>query len=120
MIVVYAIDRPPSAIISTRSRKLSLKRKYHLTHNTMISRSKCRPPNSSSKPGNPAIAPPSARQTAGRIGRSANCTRAFCHIAHRKSVDEKPEQSSPESLIVTYNTKDYGNPQNSQPPKCVA
>ena len=33
---------------------------------------------------------------------------AFCHIAHRKWVDEKPEQSSPESLIIAYNTKGYG------------
>jgi hypothetical protein len=47
-----------------------------LTHNTMISRSKWRPSNSSSKPGNPSIAPPSTRQTEGRIGRPANCTRA--------------------------------------------
>jgi len=33
---------------------------------------------------------------------------AFCHITHRKWVDEKPERSSPESLIVAYNTKGYG------------
>ena len=33
---------------------------------------------------------------------------AFCHIAHRKWVDEKPERSSPESLFVVYNTKGYG------------
>jgi hypothetical protein len=33
---------------------------------------------------------------------------AFCHIAHRKWVDEKPERSSPESLIVAYSTKGYG------------
>jgi hypothetical protein len=51
-----------------------LKRKYHLTHNTVISRSKRRPSNSSSKPGNPAIAPPPTHQSAGRIGRPANCT----------------------------------------------
>jgi hypothetical protein len=45
-----ARDRPRSAIISTRSRKLSLKRRYHRTHRTMISRSKCRPLKSSSRP----------------------------------------------------------------------
>src|ERR1700722_16520713 len=56
--VVWAIDRLRSAIISTRSRKLSLKRRYHLTHSTMISRSKWRPSNSSSKLRNPAISPP--------------------------------------------------------------
>ena len=76
MTVVCAIHRPRSAIISTRSRKLSLKRKYHLTRNTMISRSKWRPSKSSSKPGNPAITPPSTHQTAGKIGRPTNCTRA--------------------------------------------
>jgi hypothetical protein len=55
MMVVWAIDRPRSAIISTRSRKLSLERRYHLTHSTMISRSKWRPSNSSSKPKNPRV-----------------------------------------------------------------
>ena len=49
---------------------------YHLTHKTMISRSKWRPSNSSSKPGNLAITPPSTHQTAGKIGRPAICTRA--------------------------------------------
>ena len=33
---------------------------------------------------------------------------AFCHIAHRKWVDVKPERSSPESLTIAYNTKGYG------------
>jgi len=56
--VVWAIDRPRSPIISTRSRKLSLKRRYHRTHRTMTSRSKCRPLNRSSKPKNLATAPP--------------------------------------------------------------
>src|SRR5580704_17376570 len=32
---------------------------------------------------------------------------AFCHIPHRKWVDERPERSSPESLIVAYSTKGY-------------
>src|ERR1700752_5410649 len=58
MMVVWAIDRPRSSIISTRSRKLSLKRRYHRTHRTMTSRSKCRPLNRSSKPTNLATAPP--------------------------------------------------------------
>src|SRR5271163_1056294 len=75
--VVWAIDRPRSAIISTKSRKLSLKRRYHLTHKTMTSRSKWRPSNSSSKPRNPAIALPLTHQKAGRIGKPANCTRAL-------------------------------------------
>src|SRR5580700_7735359 len=35
---------------------------------------------------------------------------AFCHIAHRKWVDVKPERSSPESLTIAYNTKGYGTP----------
>src|SRR5580704_17676256 len=34
---------PRSAIIWTRSRELSLKARYHLTHRMMISWSKCRP-----------------------------------------------------------------------------
>ncbi len=51
-------DRPRSAIISTRSRRLSLKRRYHLPHKTMISRSKWRPSDSSSKLMNLAIALP--------------------------------------------------------------
>src|SRR5260370_42694130 len=48
MIVVCAIDRPRSAIISTRSRRLSLNRRYQRTHRMMTSRSKWRPSNSSS------------------------------------------------------------------------
>ena len=39
---------PRSAIMITRSRKLSLKLVYQLTHQTMICRSKCRPLNRSS------------------------------------------------------------------------
>src|SRR5215471_4892730 len=76
MTVVWAIDRPRSAIISTRSRKLSLKRRYHRTHSTMISRSKCRPSNNSSKLRNLATALPSTRPVAPRIEEQANCTRA--------------------------------------------
>src|SRR5271166_6513132 len=38
---------PRSAIIWTRSRELSLKVRYHLTHRTIISWSKCRPLKSS-------------------------------------------------------------------------
>src|SRR5882672_1881986 len=47
MIVVCAIDRPRSAIISTKSRRLSLNRRYQRTHRMTTSRSKCRPSNSS-------------------------------------------------------------------------
>src|ERR1700722_19778829 len=48
MIVVCARESPRSAIISTRSRKLSLSRRYQRTQRTIISRSKCRPLKSSS------------------------------------------------------------------------
>ena len=48
MIVVCASESPRSAIISTRSRKLSLNRRYQRTHRMMISRSKWRPLKSSS------------------------------------------------------------------------
>src|SRR5450755_1482614 len=48
MIVVCASARPRSAIISTRSRRLSLNRRYHRTHTMMTSRSKWRPSNNSS------------------------------------------------------------------------
>src|SRR5208283_46428 len=43
MIVVWAREIPRSAIISTRSRKLSLNRRYQRTQRMMISRSKWRP-----------------------------------------------------------------------------
>src|ERR1700727_2990022 len=43
MMVVCARESPRSAIISTRSRKLSLYRRYQRTQSTMISWSKCRP-----------------------------------------------------------------------------
>src|SRR5580698_6412811 len=43
MIVVCASESPRSAIISTRSRKLSLYRRYQRTQSTTISRSKWRP-----------------------------------------------------------------------------
>ncbi len=59
MMVVWAVDRPRSANISTMSLKLSLKRRYHRTHRMMTSRSNCRPLGRSSKPRNLAIAPPS-------------------------------------------------------------
>src|SRR5580700_1059831 len=48
MIVVCARESPRSAIISARSRKLSLYRRYQRTQSTMISWSKCRPLNSPS------------------------------------------------------------------------
>src|ERR1700757_1181602 len=41
--VVWAKAMPRSAIIWTRSRELSLNVRYHRTHRTMISWSKCRP-----------------------------------------------------------------------------
>ena len=43
MIVVCASESPRSAIISTRSRKLSLYRRYQRTQSTMISLLKWRP-----------------------------------------------------------------------------
>jgi hypothetical protein len=43
MIVVCARESPRSAIISARSRKLSLYRRYQRTQSTIISWSKCRP-----------------------------------------------------------------------------
>ena len=46
-IVVWDRVMPRSAIIWTRSRKLSLNVMYHLTHRMMISWSKCRPLNRS-------------------------------------------------------------------------
>ncbi len=43
IIVVWAREIPRSTILSTRSRKLSLNRRYHRTQRMMISRSKWRP-----------------------------------------------------------------------------
>src|SRR5580704_13922380 len=44
---------------------------------------------------------------------------AFCHIAHRKWVDVKPERSFPESLTNRIQYKGLRNPQNLQLPKAV-
>src|SRR6202045_1509133 len=64
IMVVWASDRPRSAIISTRSRRLSLKRRYQRTHRMMTSRSKWRPSNSCSTPISlPMPTPPAARPT---------------------------------------------------------
>ena len=43
----------------------------------------------------------------GELNGNRRRTWAFCHIAHRKWVDVKPERSSPESLTIAYNTKGY-------------
>lgn len=59
LLLVCASDRPRSAIISTRSRKLSLNRRYQRTHRMTTSRSKCRPANSS-LPGSPACRLPTS------------------------------------------------------------
>src|SRR5712692_4886320 len=70
MMVVCAIDRPRSAIISTRSRRLSLNRRYQRTHRMITSRSKWRPSNSSSTLFSLPIADPqpgSAASIADRI-----------------------------------------------------
>lgn len=69
--------RPRSAIISTTFRTLSLKRRYHRPHATIISRSRCRPSNGSSKPRNPAVAPPSSLPTARWTDEQAHCTRSL-------------------------------------------
>ena len=45
MMVVCASDSPRSAIISTKSRRLNLNRRYHPTHSMMMSRPKWRPAN---------------------------------------------------------------------------
>src|SRR6266851_2289991 len=62
---------PRSAIMITRSRKLSLKLVYQLTHKTMICRSKCRPLNRSSIGTNRCI---SSSSPPTRV-----CTRATGH-----------------------------------------
>jgi hypothetical protein len=51
--VVWFTEIPRSAIMITRSRKLSLKLVYQLTHRMMICRSKCRPLNTLSFGTNP-------------------------------------------------------------------
>src|SRR5712691_10196031 len=76
---------PRSAIMVTRSRKLSLKLVYQLTHKTMICRSKCRPLNrssigtnrciSSSSPASFAFAPePSFPWLSPSDGNLVDCT----------------------------------------------
>src|SRR5208282_1466380 len=70
MIVVWAREIPRSAIISTRSRKLSLNLRYQRTQRMMISRSKWRPLKRSSmlnmlgqlhrRANLPRVCPPSA------------------------------------------------------------
>src|SRR5271156_1957736 len=99
MIVVCAIDRPRSAIISTRSRKLSLKRKYHLTHNTMILRSKCRPSNGSSKPGtrpSPALHSPDGGQD-----REASINRIRAVMHHCRGERDSRKSIAPSRKLWT-------------------
>src|SRR6266702_7081405 len=79
--VVCAIDRPRSAIISTRSRRLSLNRRYQRTHRMMTSRSKWRPSNSSSTLFSLPIADP--RPFSRQHIRSH---RAFCTRAHSATI----------------------------------
>src|ERR1700740_1294066 len=98
MIVVCAIDRPRSAIISTRSRKLSLKRKYHLTHSTMISQSKWRPSNSSSKLRNPAISPPQS------ITALRDREPAELHQSPFKEADRQLQNGDGESAAILHET----------------
>src|ERR1700694_5306927 len=68
--VVWVTEIPRSAIMITRSRKLSLKLVYQLTHRTMICRSKCRPLNRSLIRTNRCIPSPSSATP-------AFCTRAI-------------------------------------------
>src|SRR5207248_2747935 len=71
IMVVCAIDRPRSAIISTRSRRLSLNRRYQRTHKMITSRSKWRPSNSSSKLFSFTIADPQPNSAASLADRIA-------------------------------------------------
>src|SRR6266404_7529156 len=82
MIVVCAIDRPRSAIISTRSRRLSLNRRYQRTHRMMTSRSKWRPLNSSSTLFSLPIADPQPFSCQHSRSDRAVCTRAFWSDKH--------------------------------------
>src|SRR6516162_10310700 len=77
MIVVCAIDRPRSTIISTRSRRLSLKRRYQRTHRMTTSRSKWRPLNSSSTVFSLAIADLGSSACQRSRSDRAVCTRAL-------------------------------------------
>src|SRR5580704_794609 len=72
MIVVCARESPRSAIISARSRKLSLYRRYQRTQSTMISWSKCRP-----------LKSPSIFVCARQLCRSTICQRLCCVQAVR-------------------------------------
>src|SRR5260221_1585394 len=74
--VVCAIDRPRSAIISIRSRRLSLNRRYQRTHRMMTSRSKWRPSNSSSTLFSLPIADPQPFSRQHSRSDRAVCTRA--------------------------------------------
>src|SRR5260221_3081223 len=74
--VVCAIDRPRSAIISTRSRRLSLNRRYQRTHRMMTSRSKWRPSNSFSTLFSLPIADPQPFSPQHSRSDRAVCTRA--------------------------------------------
>src|SRR5258708_14911534 len=74
--VVCAIDRPRSAIISTRSRRLTLNRRYQRTHRMMTSRSKWRPSNNSSTLFSLPIADPQPFSRQHSRSDRAVCTRA--------------------------------------------
>src|SRR5260221_9585487 len=84
--VVCAIDRPRSAIISTRSRRLSLNRRYQRTHKMMTSRSKWRPSNSSSTLFSLPIADPQPFSRQHSRSDRAVCTRAEPAIGARASA----------------------------------
>src|ERR1039457_6407354 len=82
MIVVCDIDSPRSAIISTRSRRLSLYRRYQRTHRMMMSRSKCRPLNRPSTFGITSVTSYPLSTKSGSLPDSAICTRACPCIVH--------------------------------------
>src|ERR1039457_6344769 len=85
MIVVCASGRPRSAIISTKSRRLSLNRGYHRTHTMMTSRSKWRPSNNSSMLFSLLIADLQCVQLASVAdGAGEICTRALAAVFRQR------------------------------------
>src|SRR5467141_1685916 len=84
---------PRSAIIWTRSRKLSLNVMYHLTHRMMISWSKCRPLNRS------------CAEVGSVIPAVIAGYRAFQQFA-----PDPPKGSEPQAVVTrVYRRNDFGN-----------
>ena len=110
MIVVWTRLIPRSPIISTRSRKLSLNRKYQLTQRMMTSRSKWRPLKSSSMLRHAGSTPLMARSPTNmsRFRYLHQSPSALCRdddaTTRRRRITARPSLKSASALVLTATT----------------